>query len=116
MPTTFGGLFARAGASQMMRSFSEAVTYHPAGATPGREIDAMIERGTMSVITEIGEQVAPAIIVRVKNSSTLGISSTEIDTGTDEIALPLRDGEAAVRRRIVRVINDANGLLRVLVQ
>jgi hypothetical protein len=116
MSTVFGRLFARAGAEQMMRSFSEDATYHPAGATPGRVIEATVERGTLQVITEIGEQVAPAIIVRVRNSSTLGISSTEIDTGTDEIALPLRDGAAAVRRRIVRVISDANGLLRLLVQ
>jgi hypothetical protein len=57
-----------------------------------------------------------SIVVRVLNNSTTGISSTEIETGGDEIAVALRLGETSVRRAIVRVQADSTGFLRLLLQ
>lgn len=99
-----------------MRTFSESVTYYPGGGQTGRTIDALVERGSFEVIGEVGEQVAPAIIIRVHNSPTLGISADEVDTGTDEISVPIRSDGAAERRAIVRVMSEHGGMLRLFVQ
>lgn len=96
-----------------MRTLGETVLYYPEGGVAGRSITALVERGTFEVIGEVGEQAAPAIIVRVKNDSTEGISSAEIDPGVDEIGLGVRSDGTAERRSIVRVVSDTGGVLRL---
>ena len=97
--------FLRTGTPNLLRQFGEPITYHTTGGTQ-REIDrALVDRTN-----------APKLIVRVRNASVGGISSSEIDTGGDEISVPLRIGETAVRRSVIELIDDSNGFTRFVVE
>lgn len=114
--TAFARLYKRTGGPNLIRQFGETVTYYDRNGSAGREISAMVERGTLEVISETGDVTSQAIIVRVENDSVRGIASDEIDTGGDELSVPTRIGETSQRRAIVRVLNDNAGLVRFLCQ
>lgn len=116
MPTRFESLFYRTAANHLVRQFGETVTYYAGGTGSGREIQAIVERGTPRVIAETGDIASQHIIVRVKNSSKDGITSTEVNTGSDTIGVPVRVGEVAKVRSIVRVMSDNAGIVEVLCQ
>ena len=115
MATRFAQQFARTGVASLLRQFGELITYYPAGGSTGREIMAIVERD-VAVVSEIDGQVSKQTICRVENSATTGISSTEIDDGRDEVALPLKVGGTAERRQLTRKIGDANGFVRFMVR
>lgn len=116
MATRLATMFDRAAAANLMRQFGETVIYYPDGGDTAREITALVNRDGVEIIAETGEVHARLIEVRVRNDSTAGISSTEIDTGADEIRLPLRVGEGSQRRQITEVLSTENGLVRFLIQ
>lgn len=90
--------------------FAEAVLYYP--RTGGiREIDAVVIREPVAVISEDGDTVAPTWQVHVANSDTLGISGEELDTGGDQIGLSPRDGQAEERRSITQLLIQDHGML-----
>jgi hypothetical protein len=97
--------------------FAETVTYHPrlfAGgdSRPTRSIKAVVFRETMATVTEDGgTTLLPMFEVHVENDSTLGISSTELDTGGDQLEFAARDGVAATKRTITRVVTQDHGML-----
>jgi hypothetical protein len=115
MTNRFALQMAKTGALGLLRQFGESVTYYPL-AGGSRSVTAMVLRDELSVVPELGDVQSQSIVVRVLNNSTTGISSTEIETGGDEIAVALRLGEASVRRAIVRVQADSTGFLRLLLQ
>lgn len=114
--TTFGRIFLRTGGPNLFRQFGEYVTYYNRDGDAGRSVRAMVERGTLDVVTEAGDLTSQAVIVRVENHATRGITSTEIDTGGDELSVALRNGETPQRRSIVRVLGDSAGFVRFLCQ
>lgn len=121
MATRFASQFKRSAVPGLLRQFAETITYHPGsgnGTGPGpgpggasREVEAMIEREGPGLLDEMGVAVFAAIL-RVKNSSTDGIASTEIETAGDEVSFPLRAGESVTRKAIMRVISTDNGVVR----
>jgi hypothetical protein len=111
----FGRMFQRTAASNVLRQFGETVTYYPADGSPAREVTATVERGELQVISETGSHVGDYFTIRCLNSSD-GIEADEVDTGGDEISLPVRVNEEPQRRTIVRVIGDSNGFTRLLCQ
>ena len=113
MATRFEQIFSRTAAINLIRQFGEAITYYPGSGATSRSINGIVERGTLQLIGEITGQ---AIVIRVRNSATAGILSTEIDTGGDEIEFPLRAGDTPRRRSVVKVINDNAGILELLCQ
>lgn len=91
--------------------FAESVTYYAGGTGSGRVIKAVIERD-VQVITD---QSIPALatFVTVVNSSTLGISSTEIDTGRDKLGFEIRLGDTSAQTRQIVEVSDADdGMVR----
>jgi len=116
MTTRFEQIFSRTAAINLIRQFGEAITYYPGSGATSRSIDGIVERGTLQLIGETGEITGQAIVIRVRNSATEGIASTEIDTGGDEIEFPLRVGDTPRRRSVVKVINDNAGILELLCQ
>lgn len=110
MATRFAQQFARTAVPSLIRQFGEAVTYYADGKGAGREIVAMIER-EVSVINEAGV-MAQSTMVRVYDNATTGISATEINTGRDTLAFPLRVGETPRIKQIARVESTENGLVR----
>ena len=100
----------------MVRQFGGSIGYFNLAGDAERTIEGIVERGTFEVISETGDVTSQAVIVKVQNDSTLGISATEIDTGGDELNVALRAGGAAERRAIVRILSDNGGLVRFLCQ
>lgn len=113
--TRFATMFSNAAASNLVRQFGESLTYYADGAGAGRSITGMVQRD-VQIISETGDVMGLAFVIRVENDVTTGISSTEVDTGADEIAVARRVGKSAERRRIVRVESTENGLTRLVVQ
>lgn len=99
----------------LVREHGEPIIYYPSGGLTSRCIDAIVERD-VDVPSESGEQVAQAMIIRVLDDCVLGISSTEINDGKDDVSVPLKVGGPATRRRISRRIDDANGMVRFMVR
>lgn len=114
MATRFAQQFKRTGAPSLLRQFAEPIVYYPGGIADGRSIDAIVTRG-VEVVSETG-QVAYAIVVRVLDDATLGISATEIDDGRDVVLVALNTGGTPERRQITRTKDDSNGMVRFMVR
>lgn len=114
MATRFATQFARTGAVNLSLQFGETIEYYNRAGDPVRVVQAMIDRN-VEVISEAGVP-GHATIIRVQDDSTSGITSTEIDTGGDEVAYARRVGEDRKRRAVVRVESTENGLVRFMVQ
>lgn len=111
MPSRFDDLFAATGAPTLIDMFGEPVVYYPGGDTDaGRSISAMIER-EVQVISH-GEIMGFVTVVRVLDSSTEGISATEINTGRDTIRIQMRRGESSRLKQITKVLSTENGIVR----
>lgn len=111
----FATQFRRGAALNLQRQFGETVFYYRADGVT-RTISGMITRESLAIIQELGGTLGASLIIEVQNSDTLGISSTELDTGGDQIGVALRVGEAASVRSIVRVLSDSGGYLRLALQ
>ena len=115
MTSRYRQQFRRTGAMATVRQFGEPATYYANGTGSGRLISVVIERN-VEVVNATGDAMAQAIVVRALDHVTLGILSTEIDDGRDEISLPLVEGGVASRRTITRIIDTANGMVRFQVR
>lgn len=95
--------------------FAETVTYYPrtltATANSSRSISAVVFRNQLEQVTENGLSVLPVWEVHVANDSAIGISSTELDVGGDQIGFPPRDGETATKKTIVMLLVQDHGML-----
>lgn len=80
-----------------------------------RIVKAVIERD-VQVLASTGEVTVYDIVCEVLDDASEGIAATEIDTGPDQVTVPLRVGETGVRRQIVKVLSTENGLVRFAVQ
>lgn len=94
--------------------FAEIVTYCArqqfGGAVPTpREINAVVVREQITSLD--GDTVSPVWQVHVANDSALGIASSELDLGGDQIELPPRDGKTAERRTITQLLIQDHGML-----
>lgn len=110
MATRFSQQFNRLGAPLLLRQFGESIIYYAEGTGDGRVIDAIVER-EVQVITDAG---IPALktLVTVRDSETLGVSATEIDTGRDKVTVSLRVGETPQLRQITRVVSTENSVVQ----
>lgn len=91
---------------------TETVVYRKANGTT-RTIRAFVERAPAE---PYGNAAAAVISCQVINSATLGIASTEINTGTDSIEVAERAGLAAVARRIHRIVEHNAAVLKLEVR
>lgn len=89
--------------------FAEAVTYVPSSGST-RSINAVVIRQTVAQVPEGGFDT-PVFEVHVANSATLGVSSAELNVGADAISIPVRIGDTATARTIVRLIDHDAGML-----
>lgn len=93
--------------------FREQVTYYPhrfgTPATP-RVIWAVVTRNQVATFNP-DEQIIPEFEVRVANSATLGISSSELNVGGDQIKFPVRIGETATKRSVQLLSEHDEGML-----
>jgi hypothetical protein len=117
MSSQFHSLFRRTGVDVLLRTYGEEdVQYMQDGSSP-RTVSAMVTREEAAIVQELGDQLACAAIIRVRNDSDNGISISELNTKTDRFSVRLQVGDNQVSdRRIVRVISSANGFLRLALQ
>ena len=83
----------------------ETIIYKP-GGVGSRSIVAIVDRQPPASVPPAPQGRTPAMVIVVKNDSVLGISSSELDTGLDRIALAVRLGGPVVNCNIVRRINE----------
>ena len=90
--------------------FAETVVYYAGGGSVGRAIKAVIERDVQTIT----DQGIPALatFINVANDATLGITSTEVDTGRDKLSVSLRLNETAQLRQIIQVTDTDDGMIR----
>lgn len=105
-------------APNLVRQFGETVIYKPhqdfgeAAPTP-RSIQAIVERAQIESFAEDGDTVTAVWNITVQNSSTVGISSDELNLGGDQISLPSRFGESAGYKTITRLISHYDSMVRL---
>jgi len=74
-----------------------------------REITAVVEREGLQPVKGLPAGRSVLLTVDVENDAESGISSDEIDTGADEIGVPLRIGKAAPPRAIAKIVAQDAG-------
>ena len=92
--------------------FGEEVTYTPR-VGDAREINAQVQREVRETDEDYQGSLVPSIIVEVRNSATLGISSDEVNTGGDKITLAERIGGTARAMLITEVLSQDAGIMRL---
>jgi hypothetical protein len=113
MPTEFDRQFSVSGFPQMLTTFGEPLIYLPAGG--GRRcINGIVERNPPASYDTAGNVVIPELIIRVANSCTLGIQSTEVDTGGDRVEVIKKIGEVVPSRFQVRQMQSQDSGVTVL--
>jgi hypothetical protein len=97
METVFDSHFASAGFPMLMEQFGEPIVYLPSGGGR-RSINAIVERNPPAIFDASGNAVMPTATIRVFNSCRSGISSREVNIGTDEVEMVLKIGETLPKR------------------
>lgn len=101
----------------LLAVFGQAMTYRKRGLEANdRSILAIVDRLGPEDVPQPGGWNAPAFEVVVANDATTGISSSEIDTGSDVVLLDVMIGEGGQERQIVRVMEQDGGALKLWVR
>lgn len=74
---------------------SEDATYVNSVGDVTRSIKVIVNRKPAALPDELDRGITPSIEIVVRNDSTYGIASSELDSGGDKIQLKLRLGDAA---------------------
>jgi len=96
-------------------AFGEAGDYLPAGGG-SRSIKIIVDREGAAAMPAGGYGNSPLTHITVANSSTIGISSAEINTDNDKIKFALREGDALQSRIITKIISQDAGMLTLEVR
>jgi hypothetical protein len=95
--------------------FAEQVVYRPRSGR-ARTITAIVDRNPPDNLGNVENTVSQAFVVMVANDDQDGIPSRLLDTGGDAIDVSDRTGETVKTRRIVRLVDDAGGMLTLEVR
>jgi len=95
-----------------LAEFGETVTYYPAGGG-SRSIDAIVTREPTGRLDGASHGTTQKLMITVANDSTIGISSSEIDTAKDKVSLVNRIGEAAQQRIITKISIHDHGMMNL---
>ncbi len=92
MGTVFDSQFAASAFPGLLDQFGESITYLPK-AGGRRPILAIVERNPPAIFDASGNAVLPTATIRTSNSCRSGISSHEVDIGSDQIEMVGKIGE-----------------------
>ena len=94
----------------LLDNFGELITYFPRSGGY-RTITAIVNRDPPAIFDAAGNAVMPKASIRVYNSATSGISSKEVDIGSDEIELPEQVGNVILRRfSLLTLVSQDSGV------
>jgi hypothetical protein len=100
-------------ADVILEHFGVPMVYYPKSGG-SRNIVGVLNPEPITSLPGMTGSNSPKSTIAVKNGSTgtyPGISTTEIDTGGDKIAYPVRHGQTAQQRRISRIVSQDAGML-----
>lgn len=86
MGTVFDSQFAASAFPGLLAQFGESIAYLPK-AGGRRPILAIVERNPPAIFDASGNAVLPTATIRTSNSCRSGISSREVDIGSDQIEM-----------------------------
>jgi len=93
--------------------YAETITYYLAGGG-SRSILAIVDRNPPAIYDAAGSVVLPKFTVLIRNDCKLGLLSSEINTGGDEIALLSEFGDSQPERKTVMVkMNEDMGAVEL---
>lgn len=81
-----------------------------------RTIKAIVSRQEHKNIEGMRSTNAPVFEVMLRNDSSYGVSSSEINTGGDKIELAARYGETVKQRRVTKILIQDVGMLKLEVR
>ncbi len=94
----------------MLACGGQTIVYTPRGGV-NRSIEAIVDYPGPEEIRRGTGGARPHVEILVRNNSTTGIGSREVDRGGDKVALPVRYGRAAITLRIVGIISQDEAML-----
>ena len=99
----------------LLEQFGESIAYYPKGGGR-REIFAIIERSPPAVFDAGGNAMLPTFTVRVLNSARSGISSREVDIGSDQLEMVAKIGETTRKRySLMTLVSQDSGVTQLAV-
>ena len=93
---------------------SEYVTYFPASGA-ARRIWAVVFRPGAEPMDGLAGGQYEVNEVLVKNNSTDGIASDQVDTGGDKLEVATRSGKKPVTVRIIEILSQDAGMMKLKV-
>jgi len=114
MPTNFDEMFAEKCSPMLNDLFGESATYFPCNRLPsGRAITVRINRNR----AERNDQgvMVPMLTFTVIDSSTTGISRSEVSIGRDQILLKIEPNGESERRTVGAIVEESGGELEFMV-
>jgi len=113
MATTFDSYFASAGFPMLLEQFGESIVYLPR-AGGRRTITAIVERSPPAIFDASGNAVLPTATIRMHNSCRSGIASREVDIGSDQIEMVLKNGETIPRTfSLMTLVSQDSGVTQL---
>lgn len=100
------------GLARLLAAYGETVVYVPSGGTE-RSISAIVRRVAIALAGPSNAYAAPAIVITVANDATLGISSSELNLGLDNVKVAQRPGQTQQSRPISKVVQCNDSLLQL---
>ena len=94
---------------------TELITYFPAGGE-SRQIRAVVHRPGPEPIDGFAGVSRESVELLVKNHATEGILSSQLNTGGDKVEAGMRDSRRPVKLRIVEILGQDAGMLRLKAQ
>ena len=93
----------------------DTITYYPRNGG-SRSVNATLEFLGAEDTGTLMDSKRPVVDVFVKNNSSGGISSAEVDTGGDKIEVPLRYGLSVRKIRIIDIVGQEKALMHLRCQ
>jgi hypothetical protein len=90
--------------------FAEPVTYYTRSGS-AREIQAVVIREALAILSEDGDNVVPMFEIHVTNNATTGIASDELNLGGDSMEFAIRVDGPKTRRTILKLLSHDEGML-----
>lgn len=114
MPDAFDETLKLSADSFFLLPGAEYVTYFPASGA-SRKIQAIVDRIGAEQMDDLSGGQREVMEILVKNSSEDGIASNEVNTGGDKLQVGIRNGTRPVMARVVEILNQDAGMLKLKV-
>lgn len=89
-----------------MSIFGDSIVYVPGDGGDERTINAIVDYEPTATVPATPQGHSYKLTIAVRNDTTLGIATTEVDTGRDQVTVATRHGKTPENRRIVGIVEQ----------